>query len=59
MLIILTKKAKFYKLTEKIIQIKGDASSSGLESESMELFVSFSLFHKLSQPQLVLDGQGT
>lgn len=55
MLSILTKKATKRGLNDHVIPITGDATSSGLMNDSMDVVVSFALFHELPEPELVID----
>lgn len=50
----LKRKADKKNLTERIQILKGEASSSGLENESVDLVMSNSVFHELSSPEAVL-----
>jgi ubiquinone/menaquinone biosynthesis C-methylase UbiE len=50
----LIRKAEKEGLGERIQILKGEASSSGLENESMDLVMSHSVFHELSNPEAVL-----
>jgi len=50
----LKQKAEKKNLTERIQILKGEASSSGLENESVDLVMSNSVFHELSSPEAVL-----
>lgn len=50
----LIRKAGKEGLKDRIQILKGEASSSGLENESMDLVMSHSVFHELSSPEAVL-----
>ncbi len=50
----LERKAKKEGLKDRIQILKGDASSSGLANESVDLVVSNGLLHELSNPEAVL-----
>jgi ubiquinone/menaquinone biosynthesis C-methylase UbiE len=54
MLQYLEKKAEKASLQERIQILKGEASSSGLGNESVDLVMSNSVFHELSSPEAVL-----
>jgi protein-S-isoprenylcysteine O-methyltransferase Ste14/SAM-dependent methyltransferase len=54
MLQILERKAEKEGLKDKIQLLKGEASSSGLKNESVDLVVSNNVFHELSSPKTVL-----
>jgi len=50
----LKRKAEREGLKDRIQILKGEASASGLENESMDLVISNSVFHELSSPESVL-----
>jgi ubiquinone/menaquinone biosynthesis C-methylase UbiE len=54
MLLHLQRKAEKEGLKDRIQILKGEASTSGLENESVDLAMSNSVFHELSSPEAVL-----
>jgi ubiquinone/menaquinone biosynthesis C-methylase UbiE len=50
----LKRKAEKEGLKDRIQILKGEASDSGLENESMDVVMSHSVFHELSSPEAVL-----
>jgi ubiquinone/menaquinone biosynthesis C-methylase UbiE len=54
MLLHLQQRAEKERLKDRIQILKGEASASGLENESVDLVMSNSVFHELSSPEAVL-----